>query len=362
LGSAGADAFPEMVRHGYINCTTCHVSPSGGGLLTPYGRSMSKEILSRWGYEGEENVLHGGIKSDSVTNWVNGSRDVGFNVGGDVRYLQTLKRTPFLEEGKFIPMQRDLEGAFKVKDFTLVSTLGVVDRNGENHISSRRFYGLYQVAESVSLRVGRFIPIYGLMIPDHNTSTRKGLGFDQGRERYGVEINYIQDRWSGTLTYSQTPESQFVVAQREKGVSAQLNYAFADKYKVGMSYWQGKFDTKERKILGLHAIWGFTPEIYALSEVSYQKSRTNLGIEQEGIFYYQKLGYEFTRGLHAIAQVDGSQSDFQMEMSKSFTYGAGLMFFPRPHFDIQGLWSRMKIKAIGNDEFDFAYLMLHYYL
>ncbi len=38
--------FPEMVRHGYVNCVACHMSPDGGGVLTPYGRSLSKELLS----------------------------------------------------------------------------------------------------------------------------------------------------------------------------------------------------------------------------------------------------------------------------------------------------------------------------
>jgi hypothetical protein len=361
LISGKAQAFPEMVRHGYINCTTCHVSPSGGGILTPYGRSMAKEILSRWGYEGEENVLHGAIKNESVLNWINGTKDIGFNVGGDIRYLQTRKKTPFLDEGKFIPMQRDIEGAFKLKDFTFVSSLGVIDGGDENHVKARRVYGLYQVLESLSLRLGRFIPVYGIMIPDHNTATRKGLGFDQGKERLAAEINYIQDRWSATLTLSKSPDAQ-QASLREKGISAQLNYAFADKYKLGISYWQGRFDSRERKIYGVHGILGFTHQVYALSEVSYQKSRNNLGIQTEGIFYYQKLGYEFIRGLHLIAQVDGSQSDFHADSSKTFTYGAGLMFFPRPHFDIQGLWSRMKVKAVDKDEFDFAYLMLHYYL
>lgn len=351
-----------MVRHGYINCTACHVSPAGGGLTTTYGRSISKELLSRWGREGEENVGHGLIKNESVVNWINGSREVGFNIGGDVRYLQTRKDTPFVEEGKFIPMQRDFEGAFKYNNFQIVSTLGVIERDERNHWDSRRVYGLYQVNDNLTVRAGRFIPIYGLMIPDHNMATRKGLGFDQGRERNAFEVNYIKDNWSGTLTASKSPESR-ADALEEKGLSGQLNYAFLDKHKVGVNAWVGDFkDDRKRQIYGVHAILGFTHEIYTLSEVDYQKTTSSLGGVQEGFFYYQKLGYEFTRGLHAILQFDGSQTDFRSDQTASYSYGAGLMFFPRPHFDFQGFWTRSKIKAVDNDEFDFAYLMLHYYL
>jgi hypothetical protein len=33
-------ASPTMIRLGYSDCATCHVSPQGGGLLTPYGRGI----------------------------------------------------------------------------------------------------------------------------------------------------------------------------------------------------------------------------------------------------------------------------------------------------------------------------------
>ena len=41
-----ADAYPWMIRHEYNNCIACHVDPSGGGLLTPYGRGQSQVLLS----------------------------------------------------------------------------------------------------------------------------------------------------------------------------------------------------------------------------------------------------------------------------------------------------------------------------
>jgi hypothetical protein len=106
-------AFPEMVRHGYINCTACHVSPAGGGLMSPYGRSMSKEILSRWSYEGEENLAHGAIKNEKINAWISGVEEVGFNIGGDFRYIQLYRNSETLEQGKFFPMQRDVEMAFR---------------------------------------------------------------------------------------------------------------------------------------------------------------------------------------------------------------------------------------------------------
>lgn len=41
-----AAAYPWMIKHGYSNCATCHADPSGGELLTVYGRVMSDAFLS----------------------------------------------------------------------------------------------------------------------------------------------------------------------------------------------------------------------------------------------------------------------------------------------------------------------------
>ncbi len=44
--SKPAAAYPWMIKHGYSNCSTCHADPSGGELLTVYGRVMSDAFLS----------------------------------------------------------------------------------------------------------------------------------------------------------------------------------------------------------------------------------------------------------------------------------------------------------------------------
>jgi polyisoprenoid-binding protein YceI len=41
--------LPWMIRHGYTNCSACHVDPSGFGLLTEYGRGQAQIVLPRSG-------------------------------------------------------------------------------------------------------------------------------------------------------------------------------------------------------------------------------------------------------------------------------------------------------------------------
>ena len=43
-GRAGAE--PRFLSKQYNRCSSCHYSATGGGLLTPYGRSLSGQELS----------------------------------------------------------------------------------------------------------------------------------------------------------------------------------------------------------------------------------------------------------------------------------------------------------------------------
>jgi hypothetical protein len=220
---------------------------------------------------------------------------------------------------------------------------------------------MYQVNDEISLRAGRFLPIYGLMIPDHFTNIKRGLGFDQGRERDSAEINYVHDKYQFTFSYAKSPKS-LSDAQEEKAFSLQANYALADKYKIGASVWSGEFEASKRNIYSLHAILGFTHELYALSEVDYQINTLMTTDEPtKGVFYFQKIGYEFSRGWHALLQIDGGQSNLDNKITKNFGYGAGFNFYPRPHFEVQGLWSKMHIDALGSKPMDSAHLIFHYY-
>ena len=42
-------ASPSMIRLGYTNCSACHFTPQGGGLLTDYGKSIDEAQSLRAG-------------------------------------------------------------------------------------------------------------------------------------------------------------------------------------------------------------------------------------------------------------------------------------------------------------------------
>lgn len=49
LAAISAEALPVLIRLGYPNCMSCHVSPQGGGLLNLYGRGIDQAQSFRGG-------------------------------------------------------------------------------------------------------------------------------------------------------------------------------------------------------------------------------------------------------------------------------------------------------------------------
>src|SRR5476651_1283047 len=98
-----AFGYAEMVRHGYVNCTACHISPSGGGVLTDYGRALSKEILSTTSLNEEERLAY----FFKTPKWL--------QLGGDFRAISIEQHTGTSLTELYIPMQRDIEAAVTIK-------------------------------------------------------------------------------------------------------------------------------------------------------------------------------------------------------------------------------------------------------
>lgn len=353
--TAGAFAYPEMVRHHYVNCNSCHVSPNGGGLLNEYGRGMSAEVLSTWNYENEALFLHGALKP--------GKLPAALNIGGDVRALQVHRETKAVREGRYILMQAQVEAGVSAGPFTAVAAFG--QANGENHIEAGfpRFYLLANATENLQIRVGRFLPAFGINLPQHTYPTRGPLGFGYDGQRNTVEAHYSGEQWHGALSASESrtnPRS----GERERGVAIQLEKFFADKYRVGFSTWNGQSERAKRWVNSVHGILGFREDLYLLTEFAWQSRRVTAPAapRENGIYQFNRLGYEITKGLHLLAIEEFSKSNLKRTDSQTISFGAGALWYPRPHFEFELTFNQRKILRAGPGFEDYAYLMAHYYL
>ncbi|MGB0993751.1 MAG: hypothetical protein ACPG32_14940, partial [Akkermansiaceae bacterium] len=104
-------------------------------------------------------------------------------VGGDFRYLRLLDDN---RDYQFL-MQADLSFGVDFKKFGANFTLG--SYGGDRVKKLRSAYIQYKPDETVSIRAGKYIPHYGILYADHTVYTRKWLGFGQGEEAYGLELD-----------------------------------------------------------------------------------------------------------------------------------------------------------------------------
>jgi hypothetical protein len=345
-----AHAFPEMARYGYVNCTSCHVSPSGAGVLTLYGRQIASDALSMSSGPGESDFIYGAIKSPE---WL--------NFGGDVRSVEIYRDTPQVDAFRFLVMQADLESAATYKQFTLDFTAGFYMFEA---LEARQFYLNYRPTDELSIRVGKFRTAYGLLDPDHTTPIHRGLGWDEGTESYNAEAAWLGDKFNAYLTADFGPQDSTAIPtqDKEKGVALRVGVPIGDRFQVGASYFHGVTQLFNRDVAGPFGILGFTHHFFLLTELDYQSLSLNGVGSSQGWVTWNRLDYEPIQGLHGYLIYELTRPDFNVSAQQNSAWGIGSQYFPRPHFEFDLLWLFQSVPAFPSNTLSYVTLLLHFYL
>lgn len=308
IQSTVAFTFPENTRKGYSSCRSCHVSPSGGGVLTAYGKMTSEEFLSKWSYEGMGSSHYGLLKKPE--KWV--------LVGGDIRTLHTGSQDRFMK----MVMQADVELAVNASEqITFVASGGYYNLPFPLHVyvdnkpESRRHYLLLKPQKWLTLRAGKFMPAYGLMIGDHSQNIRKNPGFGQGSESYNGEIGFFARSWE--LLASHTPEN----AEQPLTTTARYAHYIGKRSQVGVSL---KL-TRGQTIKGIFGTIGFTKRVYGMFEVDQQS--WEIGTRDH--LLWTRLASETTKGFHIYTGYTNTYTHAGQDPRIQY----GCKWFPIPHLE-----------------------------
>lgn len=348
-----AHAFPQTIAHGYSSCLTCHYQPTGGGMLTPYGRSLSKEILSQWGEENEEQAFYGVFRGPEFLQW-----------GGDIRVAQTYNNSATVEAAKFFMMQADIEAGIATESLQVVGTLGIQNDMSANatgsRFLSRRHYLQYSLTENQTVRLGKMPLPYGIQWPDHFLLARRELGWDEGSESYQLAWHGIHDEWETDVSLSAgRPEEPRLGTN--SGINLRGSYAFAQGYQLGGNIFLGSNDVLKRALVGAFGSFTLQKQLTLFLQLDLQKffdyQNNALGIVET-----LRLNYEILKGLHLMVIQEMSRGDLNGSLPGKQAYTLGFQWFPRPHLELAGGFRRQRLNPLNSEFTDLGWLIFHYYL
>ena len=188
LGSAGVvGAEPIFLSRQYARCTTCHYSPTGGGLLTPYGRSLSGQELSTTAAK-EPAQQQGPGKEESFLWGALGHALGPVSLGIDMRPAYLDLSSESFRQSSTMFMTADLLAACRIDGWTIYGEVGRQPLTPAK-VDSYEYWVGHDSEKGFGFRVGRFLPAYGIRLADHTALTRLGLGFDAYDQVYGVELS-----------------------------------------------------------------------------------------------------------------------------------------------------------------------------
>lgn len=324
--SADVAAFPENVDHGYQSCAACHVSPAGGGTLTPYGRGAADAFMSTWSPSETFSEPFYGAGHDVVPEW--------FRLGGDQRavYLSSLDGS----KTRMIPMQNDFELAVSPPNnpgLTLDAEVGIY---GPQHdVQYRRAFLRLDLSPAVGIRLGHFVPSYGLNLPDHTTPTRAAMGLGEGSETYNAEAFWLASRGELEATAVFGSDLEVDLNRREPGAyrtDQATGYSIrgalytSGTSQVGLSLMQvSSFDAARTAFGGFGSI-GLAERVWFLAEVDQRHDQEADGDAKISTVATAKVGWRVYPGVTFTLQGD--------TVDTAPDARAGVQWMPVPHIEM----------------------------
>ena len=223
-------AYPSMIQYGYPQCSACHYSPQGGGLLSPYGIGIADaQSLFPLNYDTPKNEFY------RVTtlghHMISGLRLRGM-------FLSTSAGT------SVFPMQTDyLNSIQPIKQLRLDTAVGYVPHRARDKNKSNKFFRQfvirkamlsYRAIKGLEFSAGRdFLPI-GINLDNHSVYVRERNRRNVTDFNTEFRVDYWTNRFEIT-PFGYLPSYQESKDNQEKGAGLRLEYFPTDYVSMGAS-------------------------------------------------------------------------------------------------------------------------------
>ena len=268
--TSSAFSYANFIGYGYGSCLTCHYNAFGNGPLNDYGRALGATMVSGRLFTanatGEEKI------AERSGFFFNTPKQTWFRPSIDYRGLYIPKNGTI--DSRLIHMQTDLNVVLKFAEDKLwmSGTIGLAPaapgpgvEAGEQTLYSREHYIAYALGEKHRLYLGKTDPLYGLRIPDHTVTAKRGIGLAENDQTYGLTYHWFSNKIEGGF---QLFAGDVLVNETGNflGVSSKHEYSLSEKARIGASAYYGTHDTATKLMAALHSKLGFRKGSSLISE------------------------------------------------------------------------------------------------
>ncbi|MDB4991464.1 MAG: hypothetical protein JWN04_6642 [Myxococcaceae bacterium] len=326
-----AHAYVWMIRHGETQCSNCHADPSGGELLTKYGRAQGNRLL-KMNYtrpDSDRAATQTGQSRPAVSAARNGFLWGAWDTPDWLLLGGSLRGAAFLQNSVSVfPMQIDGYAQVKFWRFRAGGSLGIaqlkqnspdgrdtfITRNqGDklNLLSRTHWIALDLGAKrDWTLRAGRLNLPFGLRVPEHYLWVRDVTRTDrESDQQEGVALAY-NNRWLRSEVMAIAGNYQIRPDRyRERGYSAFAEYLINDGLGIGVSSLvtaahadRVSFE-QDRTVRGVHGVF-MRQRIIKPLVVLAEADLMHISRRDVGYAGFGQLDYEPIQGLHLITTVE----------------------------------------------------------
>jgi hypothetical protein len=354
-GFGVAHALPRFSALTGAKCQSCHVNPSGGGMRNAFGSQFGRQELPvpEWS---EETGL------EDLTKLLPSF----LGIGADFRTLYLVRQVPDSSNGvakvvdEFWQMQGDIYFNFRIsKKVNLYFKKGIY--------SGFEAFGLLRVLPlSGQIKIGKFVPNYGLRLDDHTAFIRTYTGFspEAGRpELTGLEASVMP----GPLTiaagiynaadgFGGTGSSAKAYLGRAEGI---FDLGESKSIGVGVNYFRRNHTTETTTLYGCLGSVGLG-RFTLVGEGDLMKVESSLG-SRTGVLLYGEATYGVIDGLDLKVAYDFYDPDKEYKTGYTSRYSFGAAFFPLSGVEVMPVY-RVIVEDpsdVKNNEFHFLF---HIYL
>ncbi|NUN69778.1 MAG: hypothetical protein HUU02_08725 [Bacteroidetes bacterium] len=367
--TAALEALPKFATRQGAKCQSCHVNPTGKGMRSTFGSTYGREELTMTTFKEQTDIED---FSPSLNDFL--------TIGMDYRTLYYYREAT--ASSTFFQMQADLYLDLRLnKKFRIYFDKGLY--------SGFEVFGLAKVLPLDGyIKLGNFVPSYGLKMDDHNLMIRSGpffplntdstynarayptgLNFGQGAEDTGLELGFspgiftfqaaVMNGRKGGLAGAAGSTKKAMMFRGDISMSTDLV-----NFSVGGSYYALPHATvnSTTTIMGGFGVVSIANNLTLLGEYDLLTNYNGvLKKDVTGTILYAEANYLLTSGIDLKVGYEFYDPNNSQKDGTITRYTIGAELFPLTGVEVRPLYriSQEKPKDADNNEF---HMMFHFYL